>query len=350
MRFVPPRCPNTRCLHHREPVGTFFHRKGYYAPRCRMERVERFVCLGCRRFFSRQTFRHDYRDRRPECNAALFTLLTSGVGMRQCGRDLKLNSRSVQNKQRKLARTLRLLHRSLSCKLPENGSYLLDEEETYEHASIRPLTMPVLIEKDTWFVVATAVGSIRRLAKAGTQRRELQDEAERRHGARRDRSSRCVRAVLTRLAHKAPSGTVTLHTDEKTSYATIARSVLGDRVVHVQTPGKRIRNTHNPLFAINTTMAMTRDNMSRLRRQSWLVSKRGTRLADHLYVFLVYRNYVRRRFNYDKPDETPARLLGLLPRNLLPEEVVAWRQDWRDLSIHPMSPSGRLTVGSSIPA
>jgi hypothetical protein len=62
----------------------------------------------------------------------------------------------------------------------------------------------------------------------------------------------------------------------------------------------------------------------------------------------VYRNYVRRRFNHDGEEETPARLLGLLPRNLRRNEVLAWRQDWGDHSIHPMSPDGTRTVRDPI--
>src|SRR5204863_144381 len=84
----------------------------------------------------------------------------------------------------------------------------------------------------------------------------------------------------------------------------------------------RIRSTHNPLFAINTTMAMTRDNLGRLRRRSWLVTKVGGQLQNHLALFTVYRNYVRRRFNRDKENETPAQILKLLPRRLRNHEVV----------------------------
>ncbi|MCA8965287.1 MAG: hypothetical protein KDC48_10380, partial [Planctomycetes bacterium] len=61
-------------------------------------------------------------------------------------------------------------------------------------------------------------------------------------------------------------------------------------------------------------------------------------------LFAVYRNFVRRRFNHDQENETPARLLGFLPRNLDAAEVLAWRQDWGDRSIHPMSKSGAQTV------
>jgi hypothetical protein len=282
-------------------------------------------------------------------NERLFLLLVSGVGMRQSGRLLRMDARGVQRKQHKMAATLACMHDNLCPRLPEGRSWLLDEEETYEGASIRPLTMPVLIEQETWFVVATAVGSIRRLAPVGSARRLRQDREER-SGSRPDESRARVREVLDCLARKVPAGKVVLQTDEKASYATVGRSVFGDRLVHLTTAGTLVRDTHNPLFPINTTLAMTRDNCGRLRRRSWLVTKKAARLQDHLALFTAYRNYVRRRFNKDPETQTPARCLGLVPRNLDAEEVLAWRQDWGDLSIHPISRDAAHTVRSIIAA
>ncbi len=349
MTFVPPRCPNPGCRNHLRPVPDFYRRAGRYVPRCRPEGVPRFRCRACERWFSRQSFRHDYRDRRPHDNLPLFLLLVSGVGLRQCGRVLDMDPRAVQRKLWKMAATLASLHGNLCRNLPAGRSWLLDEEETYEGASIRPLTMPVLIEKDTWFVVATAVGSIRRLARAGSERRRRQDHDER-HGPRPDQSSQCVRTVLQALARTVPSGDIVLHTDQKSSYATIATSVFGPRLRHVTTAGTLVRDTHNPLFPINTTLAMSRDNCGRLRRRSWLVTKQAARLQDQLAIFVVYRNYVRRRFNRDQETHTPARYLGLLPRQLRRQEVLAWRQDWGEHSIHPMSSDGALTVRDTLAA
>lgn len=343
MSFVPPRCPAQTCEQHHRPTAGFYVRRGFYFPKCRPEGVPRFCCKSCGRRFSRQTFRHDYRDKRPHDNAQVFLQLVSGTGMRQTARLLQMDPRTVQRKQRKLAATLGPLHDNLSPQLPAGRVWLMDEEETYEGASIRPLTMPVLIDRETWFVVATSVGSIRRLAPPGTARRARQDREERK-GRRPDQSRRCVREVLQALATRVAEGRILLHTDQKSSYATLAREVFGDRLTHVTTAGTRLRDTSNPLFAINTTLAMTRDNCGRLRRRSWLVSKRAACLRDHLALFVVYRNYVRRRFNYDREDETPAKLLGLLPRQLHRHEVVAWRQDWGDRSIHPMSVDAAQTV------
>ncbi len=353
MSFVPPRCPNTKCSQHVQPQAGFYRPRGFYYPKCRadfrVKGVPRFRCTSCRRGFSRQTFRHDYGDHRPELNVTLFMLLVSGVGLRQSARVVKANPRSLQDKKRKMAKALGLLHGNLCPSLPMGRGYLLDEEETYEGASIRPLTMPVLIEKETWFVVASAVGSIRRLAKAGSARR-IRQERDEKDGPRPDQSSECVRQVLATLAQKVPDGKILLHTDQKASYATIATSVFGDRLVHETTAGTLVRNTHNPLFSINTTLAMTRDNCGRLRRKSWLVTKKADRLQNHLLIFTIYRNYVRQRFSRDKEVDTPAKFLGLLPRNLYQQEVLAWRQDWGDLSIHPMSADGAHTVRQAVPA
>ena len=158
-----------------------------------------------------------------------------------------------------------------------------------------------------------------------------------------------MQTVLEELRRRVPKGRLLLHSDQKASYATIARQVLGDRIEHVTTSGLRIRHTHNPLFAINTTLAMSRDNCGRLRRRSWLVSKCKRWLAAQMSVFTVYRNYVRRRFNRDAPHETPARYLELVPRQLRAEEVLAWRQDWGRRSIHPLSYQADRAVAERIP-
>jgi transposase-like protein len=348
MNFVPPRCPNLECSQHREPAGLFFVRVGHYRAQCRAELVPRFRCRSCGRYFSRQTFRFDYRDQRPECNESLLRYLCCGSGLRQAGRTLELDVHSVIDKLQKLGRTLAQLHDNLSPRLPDERTFLLDEEETYEGASIRPLTMPVLIEKETWFVVATSVGPIRRLAELGTRRRRRQDRDERIRGARPDRSRECVQAVLQELARRIGDRPFVLRTDEKASYAVLAEQMFGDRVRHETTAGTQIRTTFNPLFPINTTLAMSRDNCGRLRRRSWLVTKLQDRLQDHLAVFTVYRNYMRRRFNYDARHETPAVLLGLLPRQLHAHEVLAWRQDWGSRSIHPMSIRASRTIGDAL--
>jgi hypothetical protein len=103
--FQPPRCPYHGCAFHASPQKgvRWFVRNGHFRPLCRSQPVPRFRCLGCRRSFSRQSFRMDYRDHRPHLNAKLLALVASGVSLRKAARRLRLSNRCLELKVRKLA-------------------------------------------------------------------------------------------------------------------------------------------------------------------------------------------------------------------------------------------------------
>jgi len=160
--FLPPRCPYSDCSMHRAPEGRFYYRHGTYRSRARAHPVPRFLCRICRRTFSRQTFRADYRDRRPDLNAALYRLLNSGVGLRQSARLLGLSRQCTEEKFRKIAPHCRGLNLNLRGQLRLGHSFQFDEFETFEgRRNTRPLTVPVLIERETRFVLWAESATIR---------------------------------------------------------------------------------------------------------------------------------------------------------------------------------------------
>ena len=342
--FIPPRCPNPACPRHRDPTHGFYTRQGAYKPQCRKFAVPRFRCKTCHKGFSRQTFRADYRDHRPETNVQVLKFLVSGAGLRQTARETHLGVHSVQKKFRKLCRVLGGLNRNLLPRLPANRTYLLDELETFEDLSILPVTVPVLIEKESKLVVATGAAPIRRVRKKGSLRQRWLEGYEQQHGKRQDFSKACVKGTLRRFQHLLGGGKAVLVTDEKQLYASLCRRMFGGQVEHRRYSSKLARDTKNPLFAINHTDLMLRDNCGRLRRRTWLVSKKRKFLRLQLELFTAYRNWHRKRVNTDEPGVTPATMLGLLPRRLEWEEMLAWRQDWHLRSIHPASWTGRETV------
>ena len=350
MRFEPPRCPYPVCPRHVAPAPDFYVRRGWYRARCRVERVPRFRCKSCRRTFSRQTFRHDYRDKRPQANAPLFRLLSSSVSLRQAARIVGLDIRSIVQKLAKSGRTCRGLLDNVEHRLPPGRTLILDEEESYEGSCIRTLTVPLLIDRDSTFVLAYDAAPIRRLARAGSQRRARQDHEER-HGRRADRGHACVDDVVARVARKLPhGGPVLVHTDEKPSYGPTLRRHFGSRLVHVRTSSKVARDGANPLAPINRAIAMGRDNCARLRRDTWSGTKKRDFLVSQLHLFAAYVNLQRRRFNHDPAHRTPACILGMLPRSLTPEEILGWRQDWGLRSPHPLDASGRRSFGEFVAA
>ncbi len=344
--FKPPRCPYRSCGMHLEPHPSAFRPHGHYRARCRPHPIPRFRCGACWRTFSRQTFRADFRDHRPDLNTRLFQSLASGIGLRQSARNLGLSRRCCELKFRKIARHLRRLNLNLRGPLLDGSSFQFDELESFEgRRNTRPLSVPVLIERDSRFVVWAESATIRPRGKMTEARRRALARDETRLGKRRDQSrSRALRTLKRGADMAGKLGRVVLETDKKSSYAALAQQAFGKgRLRHSTTSSRLPRTTDNPLFAINQTEAIARDLMGRLRRQSWLASKKRRYLDLALQIFASYRNYVRRRFNTD--DFSPAQQLGFVPRRLSESELISWRQDWERASIHPLARASE-SIGS----
>jgi hypothetical protein len=246
--------------------------------------------------------------------------------------------RCCELKFRKIARHIRRVNLNLRGDLPSGASFQLDELETFEgRRNTRPLSVPVLIESNSRFLVWAESATIRPRGKMTPSRRRAVERDEKRFGKRRDRSRRSVRRTLMRgaeIAGALPS--VALETDKKTSYVALAKETFGaHRLVHHTTSSKLPRDVRNPLFPINHTEAMARDLMGRLRRRSWLATKKRRYLDLGLQLFAAYRNYVRRRFNGDA--FSAAQVLGFVPQRMSAGELLSWRQDWGRSSIHPLA-------------
>ncbi len=303
------------------------------------------------RTFSRQTFRADFKDHKPHLNARLVELLTSGIGFRQTARLLPLSPRCTELKFRKLARHVGDLDRNLRRPLGLGGDndalrIHLDEFETYEaRRNTRPVSIAVLIESTSRFLIAARAAPIRARGSMTLSRTAAIESETRRWGLRPDRSRAATRKALKEAARLAArSSCIILNTDEKSTYPSLAeRALAGRLLVHRRTPSKQLRTVGNPLFPINHTEACMRDRISRLRRESWLVSKARWFLNRHLSLYAAWRNWVRPRFNKDTA--SPGQLLGLVPRRLRVGELLGWRQDWGLSSPHPIG-NGRRAVAS----
>jgi hypothetical protein len=123
---------------------------------------------------------------------------------------------------------------------------------------------------------------------------------------------------------------VVLHSDHQPLYGRLGRGLFGTRFLWRTHDATARRDRANPLFPINHTNARLRHFLSRLRRRTWCVSKRREGLEGHLQIAALWMNYCRGITN--RTPTTPAQALGILPRALRSEELLAWRQDWGLLS------------------
>ncbi|MFN0009045.1 MAG: hypothetical protein ACKVXR_14175 [Planctomycetota bacterium] len=206
------------------------------------------------------------------------------------------------------------------------GVFQLDELETFEHSRrLAPVTMPVLIERKSYFVVDLETAALPCRGGLSEKDRERKRERENEHGARRSGSREAVRKCFETLAENHSSaGPVHVQTDKKSTYGTILAQRFGTRLTHERHSSIAKRNYANPLFPINHTLAMMRDSISRLVRRTWAASKLRARLARHAWIWLVWRNYVRGITNR-KPRRTPAMVLGVEAKRWRPSQICAWR-------------------------
>ena len=328
---------------HRAPVGRFFQRNGSFRTLCRSCPIPRFRCKVCGKRFSRQTFRIDYRDKKPYLNAEVAVRLTSGTGLRRIALALGVRRKTVERKFHKIGAHMRRLHENTIGNFGDGLlDLVLDELETFENCRrTRPLTVPVLVEANCYYIVHTASGTLPPRGRLDAADRARVRLDARRFGKRRNRSSHAVRRVLGFAArHCKNAARIRVRSDKKTSYVRLLRNAFGEsRLAHQRVSSRAPRTPWNPLFPVNLTNAMLRDLMGRLHRRSWLASKQRRYLDDHLGLTVVFRNYVRPWKN-GEPD-TPGTRLGFTDRPMTPQEMVAWRQDFgREHSVHPLGRPG----------
>lgn len=327
--FTPVRCPRPTCRAFRHPAPGFFIRDGFYRPRCRSHPVPRFRCRLCGRGFSRQTFRADRGQKKPHINAACLDLMVACVGLRQAARVLRVARRTVEHRFAWLARHAADFQANRLATTRLAGPFQLDELETFEANRYQPVTVAVLIERSSLFIIDTAVGPLRRKGRMTPHQLQRRADHEARHGRRPSESRFAIHAVLSHLRDVARAP-VLLESDQKPLYGLLGRRLLGPRFRWRTHSAAARRDHRNPLFPINHTNARLRHFLARLRRRTWCVTKRRACLQAHLRIAALWSNYCRGITRRTRT--TPAQSVAAAPKNYRPEEVLAWRQDWGPLS------------------
>ena len=330
--FRPPCCPRSDCPS-RAPAGPpfLFRSRGRFVRLCDRRSVRRFHCHACRRSFSVQTFRVDYRLHRPDITHLVFDAFVSKMTQRQAARTIGCTRHTVRRRLLLLAThtaefQARALQRAASRGALQD-TFQLDELETFERdRRLRPVTLPVLIHKRSRFIVHVESAALP--SRGGLRPRDLARklEMERVEGVRRSGSRAAVKRCFERLAEALGSGACPLiETDSKPSYATVLADVLPKgKYMHRKHSGKLARTVRNPLWPINHTLAMLRDGLSRLVQRTWGVSKERAWLAHHAWVWIAYRNYIRALTNQEKR-VTSAQHAGVIARRFTKWTFFEWR-------------------------
>lgn len=266
-------------------------RKGTFKRRTGARRlIQRYRCKACRRSFSEQTGTLTYRERKPHLDQKIFLWLNAGVSQRRIARNLNTTPKTVARKLVRLGRHAAIDQDRLVEALPPVREIVFDEMETFEHSKCKPLSIALAVAGESRIILCAQVAVM-------PAKGRLAAVSRRRYGKRPDRRRRALRRVLG-TARRRAAATAIVKSDECPRYPPLVAQIL-PHLQHQTHKGRRgcvvgqgelKRGGFDPLFSLNHTCAMHRDNLKRLARRTWCTTKRADRLQLLVDIYASYHN------------------------------------------------------------
>ena len=309
--FVPPHCPNPNCPYHKELTqGWRFKRIGYFRRQLNPSRIQRFLCLYCRRSFSSQTFSISYWLKRPDILPQLLTKTTGCMANRQIARDLNVAPSTVDRQLSRLGRHCLLFHARHMQTAEPATRVVIDGFVTFEHSQYYPFHHHLAVEADTDFLLSFTDSEVRRSGTMTEAQKRKRKQLEDLHGRPDPRAVfKDVKHLLEVVTEGQPRVTV-LSDDHRTYQQVLA--TLPCESTHLVTSSQERRDAGNPLFPINLADLLIRHSSANHKRETIAWSKRRQRSAERLAVFLVWRNYMKGRREKERRSPTPAQARGMV--------------------------------------
>lgn len=252
--------------------------------------IQRYRCKACGKCHSSATHTPTYRQKRRRLNRLIEVDISCSTAQRRIAIKLGCNRKTVARKIVFLAEQAR---QKTAAWLAERGPFMRvqwDELLSFEHTRLKPLSVAVLSAVGDRCILGFGVAPVPASGLIAKRARE-------KYGRRRNRSARMRKRVL-HAASDLLSPTVLIESDEHPRYAAEIKEAL-PQSTHVQHlsvrgsltgQGELKRTGVDPLFPINHTLAMMRDNIKRLTRRTWCTTKRQSALEDIIAIYMHYHN------------------------------------------------------------
>jgi len=252
--------------------------------------IQRYRCKACCLCHSSATHTPTYRQKRRRLNRSIEMDIASSTSQRRIAKKHGCDRKTVARKVVFLAEQARE-KTALWLQAQEPIKHVQwDELITFEHSRLKPLSVAVMSVVGARNILAAGVAQIPASGQIAKRSRE-------KYGPRRDKSGAMRKKVLKAVGpYLAPN--VFIESDEHARYHAEIKRAL-PTAIHQQYPSKRgsltgqgelKRTGYDPLFAINHTLAMMRDNIKRLTRRTWCTTKKMSALEDVISIYIHYHN------------------------------------------------------------
>jgi transposase-like protein len=264
----------------------FFSRKTGPHPR-----VPRFYCRRCRRYFNANTGDVAAGLRKPEINWLVYRLLVMGNSQRAIARLLEVKPATIARRVVRFGHFAGRFHDEVVAKNANTVKVaVFDEMETFEHTKYKPVSIAIAVQEGSRFVLG--VRAVKMPAKG-----RLAAGARKRYGYRPDLRPKGLAHVLGNVA-RVLTANGTVKSDLCPRYPrAVAKHVpsaqhepFKGRRGCVVGQGELKAGGFDPLFSLNHSCAMYRDNVKRLTRRTWCTTKRIDRLQCLLNLYACAHN------------------------------------------------------------
>ena len=198
--------------------------------------------------------------------------------------------------------------------------FQMDEMETFEGEHGNMLKIPVVVEKDSHFIVD--MNALRDSSKS--QYPKIKNKYNFAHHKEISSKDIYFAEVVKSCREMKPEGRIVIDTDAHPTYPNILKAAILEGLVHKEHNMKQ-NPDNNELFPVNNVMACMRSDMAVLRRKTWHICKSKFMLNCRLKIYMFYNNYLKKKsykietdecdgegeIIFKRIEETPAMKLGI---------------------------------------
>jgi len=204
---------------------------------------------------------------------------------------------------------------------------VIDGFESFARSQYFPFHANLAVGAESWMIYGFTYSPLRRKGAMTPYQKLRRAELERDLGRPDPKAvERGIADLLRPLLKRVPGDTLLLHSDDHPAYPPALRRLRaeiphGPRIVHCITPSTVRRTQSNPLFPVNLADLLLRHGSANHRRETIAFSKCARAAFDRLALFVVWRNFVKKRREKESwPAETAAMRAGVI------DHPLRWRQ------------------------
>ncbi len=268
--------------------------------------------------------------KRPELLLPIAAALVAGCAHRQIARTHGCAPSTVTRIAARLGRQSLLLQALALQHIDSLSEPInLDHFETFVFSQEDRLGIATPVGQKTWFSYGLDPAPHRQGGKRSRKKRALKRPLPPKQEGAVVGSTQRVYALLQRLAR----GTVEIVSDDHPAYRHAARSASGSILRRIypnppRGPGSDkavARERDREMFAVDLLHKLWRHTQAHHRRESIAFGRRSNAVMERGFLFIVWRNFVKRVSERTGEAITPAMRLGLVPRPLAWSQVFSRR-------------------------